>query len=78
MPTDPTLDAFLLLVDRLRSKGARRVRWGAFEVELGPEPPKPVERPAESAKDRAARVAAEEEAALFWSSGGPLPDGEPS
>lgn len=74
-PTDT--DAFLALVDALRSRGATRVRMGELEVELAPKPaapavrePERVETPAEKAK----REAREYDAILFASAGGPPPE----
>jgi hypothetical protein len=66
---------FLELVDKLRTRGARRVRWGSFEVELGPEPIAPrAAAPAPTPKERERTESDRYERDLFWSAGGTVPD----
>lgn len=64
---------FITLVDALRARGARRVRWDALEVELAPLPTPVVSTPEPSRQDRERTAREGDERDLFWSAGGPVP-----
>jgi hypothetical protein len=65
---------FVALVDAMRTRGARRVRWGDFEVELSPLPAPSVSTPEPSRQDRERTARERDERDLFWSSSGTVPD----